>query len=605
MVSTEKKIPLGEEVKTVPELIKKRLQISPELQSLFTKEQGQWSGLSWLEFDKLVAEMALYLEGVDCHHGNRIAIIASTGLVWDICHYAILQLGAVVVGIDPHDTEINIKHILDKADISGILLDDEGHKEKISNDQSTLSFVLTVGYDKDISLDIKGDGTATANNNFGTAIQSEVRPDDPATIIFTSGTTGTPQGIPYTHGQIIQACQAILGRYDDVTSAAHLACWLPLSNLFQRMLNFCGIAVGAKIFYVSDPREIAKQLPEINPDILIGVPRFYEKIYEGITQKIDQQSWPVKKLFNFCLGLHLKLGEKQHTGTSAKSGKGIIDKLLLGKIRTLIFGNRLKYVISGSAPMPLWLLKWYDALGILVLEAYGISENIIPIACNTRTEYKFGTVGGIIAPNRVRLAEDGELQVKGPGVFKEYLSGSANDKLTADGYLRTGDEATIDKNGYVTLLGRKSDFFKTSTGKRISPLKIESDLQQIAFLEQVLVIGEGRKIPIILATVPKEQLNLTQRKPADPEIEQIKKEINVTVKGLLPAGLHLAAAILINRQFSIAGGELTANLKLRRKIVIKKYQQQVEKTYEQIAQQQLDQSQIISLEEIEGILIAL
>jgi len=606
MVNTEQKVSLTEKVKTIPDLIRKRVQISPELHGLFIKEQEQWKGLSWIGFNKLIIEMMSYLESVGCNHGNRIAIMANTGLLWDICHYAILQLGAVVVGIDPYDTANNVNHILDKTDVSGILLDDKSHKKKINNDQQAmLSFTLEVSYVRDIGLVVKDNGAITANNNPGMVGQFKVRPDDLATIIFTSGTTGIPQGIPYTHEQIIQASRAILARYDDVTASAHLACWLPLSNLFQRMLNFCGIAVGAKIFYVSDPKEIAKQLPEINPDILIGVPRFYEKIYEGITQKINQQPWLVKKLFNFSISLRLKFEEKQSTGAVSISGGKIIDKLLLEKIRTLVFGNQLKYVISGSAPMSLWLLKWYAALGIIVLEAYGISENIIPIACNTKTEHKFGSVGRIIDPNKVRLAEDGELQVKGPGVFRGYLSSSINDKLTMDGYLRTGDEATIDENGYITLLGRKNDFFKTSTGKRIIPLKIESSLQQISFFEHTLIIGEGRKVPIILATVTKEKLDLTSKKITDSEIEQVRKNINIAIKGLLPAGLQPAAAILINQQFSIANGELTANLKLRRKIVIKKYQRQIEQAYEQISQQNLDKSQIISLKDIEGVLIAL
>jgi long-chain acyl-CoA synthetase len=591
-------IPLIEQVDTLCDLMDRRVDYSGQEHCLFFKEEQQWLGVSWNEFNDLLNEMAAYLYHAGCRPGEHVGIMAGTSLLWDICHYAILKLGGVVVGLDPHDTAENVAYIIHQADICGVLVDSEMLQDKIAPHAATLSFVLRAEYSQ-LSEGLSVNGIeAPVQQNIPIPKTSG---DNPATIIFTSGTTGASKGIVYTHAQVIVACRAILGAYKEVTSGAHLPCWLPLSNLFQRMLNFAGIAVDAKLFYLSNPMEIVQQLPEINPDVIIGVPRFYEKVYEGISHNIESLPWPLKK--SFALGLELNQKEKKSPLDWVLAS--LINKVLMQQIRQRVFGQRLKFVVSGSAPMPLWLLKWYKGFGILVLEAYGISENIIPISCNTEKEYKFGSVGRVLKPNMVRIAEDGELQVKGPGVFNGYLNANNKDQKTADGYLKTGDEAFIDENGYIFLLGRKSDFFKTSTGKRVAPVSIEARLSQIAELEHVLVIGEGRKVPILFVTITADKISLTGMSKVSTEIENIRMQIKDTVEKLMPVGLQPAAVILTNDHFSIETGELTPNLKLRRKVVIKKYESQIEQAYALIAQDKLDRSYVFPLTETEGGIVAL
>jgi long-chain acyl-CoA synthetase len=542
--------------------------------------------------------MAANIYHAGCRPGDRIGIMAKTSLLWDICHYAILKIGGVVVGLDPHDTAENVAYIIHQADICGVLVDSEMLQEKVAPHAATLSFVLCAEYSQAFGgLSVKGIEAPVQQN----IPIPKTSGDNPATIIFTSGTTRASKGIVYTHAQVIAACRAILGAYKEVTSGAHLPCWLPLSNLFQRMLNFAGIAVDAKLFYVSNPMEIVQQLPQIKPDVLIGVPRFYEKVYEGISHKIESLPWPLKK--SFALGLELNQKEKKSPLDWVLAS--LINKVFMQQIRQRVFGQRLKFVVSGSAPMPLWLLKWYKGFGILVLEAYGISENIIPISCNTEKEYKFGSVGRVLAPNIVRIAEDGELQAKGPGVFNGYLNANSRDQKTPDGYLKTGDEAFIDENGYIFLLGRKSDFFKTSTGKRVAPVSIEARLSQITELEHVLVVGEGRKVPILLASITAEKISLSGMSNVSTEIENIRRQIKDIVQKLMPVGLQPAAVILTNDHFSIETGELTPNLKLRRKVIIKKYEPQIEQAYALIAQYKLDRSYVFPLAETEGGIVIL
>ncbi|MBF0644298.1 AMP-binding protein [Desulfuromonas acetoxidans] len=588
---------LIDQVETVCGLLSRRVECSGAERCLFFKEERQWRGLTWDEFNDLLDKMMAYLHQAGCRPGDRIGIMAKTSLLWDLCHYAILKLGGVVVGLDPHDTAENVVHIIGQAKIRGVFVDSDALEEKMAAHDGALFFILQGEYCYADGLRISGQERSAQ----GDIPLAKVAKDSPATIIFTSGTTGTSKGIVYSHTQVIQACRAILSRYHDVASDAHLPCWLPLSNLFQRMLNFAGISVGAKLFYVANPMEIVQQLPEINPDVLIGVPRFYEKVHEGVMQTMNRQPWPVRKLFAVCLYLR-RANAVQETSSGPGSWKQkLADLLVLKRVRQRIFGTRLLYVISGSAPMPLWLLRWYQSLGVLVLEAYGISENIIPIACNSLDGYRFGTVGKVLQENTVHVAEDGEIFVKGPGVFEGYLTGDAQDKLTLDGFLKTGDEGSLDAEGFVTLQGRKSDFFKTSTGKRVSPMALEAALLQLDAFEHVLVIGEGRKVPIILATLAQE----SGKGLAEVESHVVRAKINALAKEMFPSGLRPAAAVLLPHSFTLAGGELTANLKLRRKVISEKYAQLIDDVYQRISAKDLPVEDIYILEDSQGGIVRL
>ncbi|MDY0290988.1 MAG: AMP-binding protein [Desulfuromonadaceae bacterium] len=590
-------IPLIEQVDTLCDLVAKRIACSGVERCLWYKHEQQWVGLTWSEFDLLLSNMIASLYHAGCRAGDRIGIMAKTSILWDLCHYAILKLGGVVVGLDPHDTADNIAHIIRQAQISGVVVDAAPLCARIEPHGAVLSFVLHAEYSGAGGLRIAG---AEASALEGVHLP-QISAESPATIIFTSGTTGTSKGIVYTHSQVILAGRAILSRYPEVKAGAHLPCWLPLSNLFQRMLNFAGISVGAKLFYVSNPMEIVQQLPQINPAVLIGVPRFYEKVHEGILQTIARQPWLVRKLFAHCLQVRAGLSALQHPPDMPTWKVKLADLLILRKVRARVFGTRLLFVVSGSAPMPLWLLHWYQALGVLVLEAYGISENVVPIACNTLSAYRFGTVGKVIAANSVRVAEDGELLVSGSGVFQGYIGGGGAEKFTPDGYFKTGDEGRIDSDGFVTLLGRKADFFKTSTGKRVSPVELEAALVQIDAFEHVLVVGEGRKVPIILATLAHgkgEHISAV-------ETQILREKVNTIAQKMLPVGLQPAVVVILRNSFSLADGELTSNLKLRRKAILEKYTPCIDAAYQRIAANDLSAEQVNLLEDSQGGIVRL
>ncbi len=575
------------QAQTIPDLLNARVKETPSQRDLaFINPENQWQDISWQEFAEKIRTVAGQLAKAGCRPGLKIGILGRPSLEWDTAQYALLALGGAVVGIDFHDTKEHIRHIIATAEIRGIITDDLKHLKKIDLlQQKDLTFIcqITPAGTKIIHPEERSGRTPSPDELSDQLKFPAINPESTATIIFTSGTTGEPKGIAYSHAQILAACKAITTAYSDVESSAHLACWLPLSNLFQRMMNYCAIAAGARTYYVPDPADILKYLPEIKPAVFIGVPRFYEKLYEGITKKIDQMPWVIGKAYT----LALKIGYGA-AATNSPLLRRLADGLFFKKLRCQLFGGNLHYAISGSAPMPHWLLKWYQTIGILVLEAYGISENIIPIAANTPTSYRFGTVGRILPVNQLRLAEDGEVEVKGPGVFQHYV-GCVKEKkvLTPDNYLRTGDEGFFDEEGFLVLKGRKSDFFKTSTGRRVAPTATEKRLQKLPFIDHVILLGAGRKVPIALAAGSREKFcsyfKLTQDlKPGAPGTKQLQTDIKQAVTKQLteiPTFQQPAALILLFQTFSIAGGELTANLKLKRSSITDKYQELINQAY--------------------------
>lgn len=562
---------------SIPELIRLRAYHTPDAAGLKERSTSGWQESTWKTLDHLVAQAAEQLRGYGCKPGDAIAIMAATSVFWDISQYAIMINGAVIVGIDAHDTADNIHTIITSAKISGVITDNPEQLTKLDPVcRNKLNFILTAlptSSPGEVNYQALYQSPAAPPAVTG---QPEIAANDRATIIFTSGTTGRPKGIPFTHKQILIACQSAITAYNDVTDAARLVCWLPLSNLFQRMMNYCAIAVGAQTYYVAHPQEVLDNLPEIKPAVFIAVPRFYEKLYEGIHKKIQQAPPPARRIFTLAHHLRGKALQKPANNLLAQVIIRTTDRIVFNKFRRQLFGDDLKYAISGSAPMPLWLLEWYRTCGILILEAYGISENIVPVACNTPQHYKFGTVGKALPPNRVRLAVDKEVEVSGPGVFSHYLTfGSDQKQLTKDGYLKTGDEGEIDAQGFIRLTGRKTDFFKSSTGRRIVPGPIEKLLNSCPHLDHTIVVGAGRKVPIACATLTRQAWETAD----ELFLEQLRQEIIQQLSTEIADWQKPAAILLLLEEFSINGGEITANLKLRKNFVAEKYCREIEHSY--------------------------
>ncbi len=511
--------------------------------------------------------------------------MAPSSPLWDCMQMGVLTARGVVVGLDPHDREDNLNAVARCCNLVGLVVNEPAALKRFAADvRERLRLVVCLQPTDEhgvMDLDRLLRGVDAVD-----AAWPATQPDDPATIIFTSGTTGAPKGIQYTQQQLCQAAAAILEVFPDIGADDRLACWLPLSNLFQRVINLCAIGSGAQTYYVEDPRAIMSHLGTIAPHIFIGVPRFYEKLHAGMMAKIGQApSWQQR-----LVAWALRSGEQyaaarrmgRTPGLIASARYALADRLALRRLRN-VMGSNLRFLVSGSAPMPSWLLERFHAMGLLILEAYGLSENIIPIAMNRPSAYRFGTVGRVLRGNAVRLAEDGELWVRGPGVFSGYY-GEAHEaeRFDADGYLASGDYATMDADGFITLTGRKSEIFKTSTGRRIAPAGIESLLRQIPYVEHAAVFGAGR--PFLVAVLAVTEATWQARtRSLDParQCECLRHDL-VPIFAALTDYQRPAGVVLTTRVLSIERGELTPNLKLRRSQIEGAFRESIDALYERL-----------------------
>ncbi|QSA95699.1 long-chain fatty acid--CoA ligase [Methylococcus sp. EFPC2] len=582
---------------TLPGLLEDRASETPNgVAHWGTDHQGVWRATTWAEYRSKAARLALALRRLGIERGDRVAIMAPPCPAWDVAQLAVLACGAVVVGVDPHESAEAVADILANNHICALIVKDPGMCAKW---EGCLQYEprLLLSMESAGETHTKADKLHFIQDLLSTVSAGQLdqwnlaESDDPAVIVFTSGTTGAPKGILYTHRQICLACRSITAAFHDIGEGSHLVCWLPLSNLFQRMINFSAIVRGASSFFVEDPHQVMNYLGEINPCLFIGVPRFFEKLYTAMLENVARNPRWRRAVVEWSLsfGEHCARTSREGRGLSifARLVHPLVDKLVLSRFRGIL-GNNLRYLISGSAPMPPWLLERFHGMGLLILEAYGLSENVIPISANRLDAFKFGTVGKVMDGNEVILSEDGELLVRGPGVFAGYLDDPSR-AMFSNGYLASGDYAEIDSEGYVRLTGRKSDIFKTSTGRRVAPAQIEALLLSIPYVETATVFGAGRKFLVALLCLSRAVLESRAKSfgiqvPGDADMfsgEIVRMVVRDVACAVEPLAKHQrpAGIILSGNPLTITGGELTANLKMRRKTIEGNYKSYIDGLY--------------------------
>jgi long-chain acyl-CoA synthetase len=573
---------------TVPACLLERAARSPRATAFQRRDADRWVGETWDSVLARVRNLSGHLIRLGLLPGDRIAIMMPTSIEWEICHLAALAAGCAVVGIDAHDATDNIRHILRTVTPRGLFV---ARQEQVQTLAGHLAAPLLLSV-------INGPATEAGCHSLGDLLADAAMAVDPwpraqaqdlATIIFTSGSTGQPKGVAYTHAQLCLACEAILERFDSVGEGTRFACWLPLSNLFQRIINLCGMIRGGESYFVENPVQIIERLPEIRPTLFIGVPRFFEKLHAGIEGNLARRPGWMRRAVNWArsVGQDYRRHERagRQPGVLLSISHRLADSLFLSRVRTLM-GPDLQFMVSGSAPLPVWLMESFHAIGWLVLEAYGTSENVVPIAINSPEAYRFGSVGRPLPQNEIHIADDGELLVRGPGVFTGYYERPIEESpLDAEGFLPTGDYARQDADGFLWLAGRKSEIFKTSTGRRVAPVPIEARLKQLPYVEYAVVFGRDRPFPVALLCVSPDQL---PDPPPDgaPLAASATKKIADDLPAVcadLPSHDRPAGILVTREALNIARGELTSNLKLRRAPIEAKYRAHLDALYAELS----------------------
>ncbi|MEI7967398.1 MAG: AMP-binding protein [Betaproteobacteria bacterium] len=576
------------EVLTVPDLLADRLRATPDSPAFYMQgDGGAWHAVSWRQFAYSVVRAAQALAGAGVGPGCRVGILSPNHLGWEVAQHAVLSLGACVVGLDVHYPDGILIDLVAATGVEVMIVRDLAQWRRLPPDQvATVRLVcvmdgpLPEGGIRSISLDHPpGPGPSEAPGE--ALVSGSGIPDTlPALIVFSSGTTGTPKGIAYSQRQAVLAIRQLADAFPAIDGETPVVCWLPLANLFQRMINFCAMSQGRASFIVADPREVMAVLPRANPEIVIGVPRFFERVEAGMMATLRALGSPTRQI---ALALLAFLMQPDRSANPLRmilrrAVRPIAEGVLFPRLRAA-FGTRVRFLVSGSAPLSPQTHRFFETLGLPVFEAYGVSENIVPIAMNVPGHRKAGTVGRVLGINEMRIADDGEVLVRGPGVFSGYLGPGAA-APDASGFWHTGDVGELDADGFLRLKGRKTDAFKLSTGRWVSPLEVEQRLRALPWVEHAVVVGAGRKVPVAILNCPGGFPGRTPLPGASDEAV-ITLDISKALEGL-PSHQCPGGVLLVTAPFSIEGGEITTNLKLRRKAIEAQFAPRCEVLYNRL-----------------------
>lgn len=471
--------------------------------SLVSKASGEWVSTSSQEFIAKANIVSRGLLALGVKPGDKIALISSTNRTeWNILDLALLQIGAVNVPIYPTISESDYKYIFNHAEVKYCFLSDEALFQKANSVQKevkSLKRIFSFDKIKDCAYweEVFTLGSDESLQEKVDKIKDKVKPQDLATIIYTSGTTGVPKGVMLSHNNLVSNVKdTVLGLpfLDDINDVLS---FLPVCHVFERMLHYLYIYSGITIHFAESIEKIADNVKEVQPDFMSVVPRLLEKIYDSIIAKGTELTGIKKSLFFWAVNVGLSYEPYQRNGWLYEKKLALANKLIFSKWRAALGGN-LRNMVSGSAALQPRLTKIFTAAGMQILEGYGLTETSPVISVNVYEDknFKVGTVGKTIANVEVKIGEDGEILVKGPNVMQGYYKDSAKtDEVMTGDYFHTGDKGEIDKEGFLKITGRKKEIFKTSGGKYISPTLLENEMKQSRFIEQILVIGEGQKMP--------------------------------------------------------------------------------------------------------------
>ena len=571
----------------------------PQDDMFVTKYQGEWEKTSTQEFCNLGNKISRGLLKLGIKPGDKIALITTaTRTEWAIMELGIAQIGAVSVPVYPSISSEDFDYIFNNAEVQYCFLSDKDLLDKvmkIKDNVETLKGVFsfekidgTANWREVLDL---GNNEATQNevDDLSKAINSE----DLATIIYTSGTTGKPKGVMLSHQNIVSNVLASNSRIPRVKGLDYqdikILSFLPICHIFERMLFYLYQYNGYSIYFAESIEKMGENIKEVQPHIMSVVPRLIEKVYDKIYDKGTSAGGLKSKIFLWALGVNKA---KQKIGKPSGLKEIIADKLVFSKWREGLGGNIIT-LVSGSAALAPRLNKMFQNAGVPILEGYGLTETSPVISVNSFGKIKVGTVGHSLENLEVKIQEDGEITVKGPSVFKGYFKNEEMTKevFTADGFFKTGDIGHIDEEGYLHITDRKKEMFKTSGGKYIAPQVLENQAKGSKFIEQIMVVGDGEKMPCAFiqpdynfakSWAARKNLNIGET-PAEmaksPELkERIGKEIDY-INTKLGNWEQIKRFELTPELWTIELGLLTPTLKLKRKAVKERYIKLYNKMY--------------------------
>jgi long-chain acyl-CoA synthetase len=573
---------------------------------LKVKRGDAWHDISSEEVRRAVEELSMGLRALGVEKGDRVALLSENRPEWAYADLATLCAGAADVPIYPNLMPAQVLYVLNDSQAKVALASSAAQVKKLAEVRDKAPHLRHVirfddpAHEGTLSLDevrARGREALAADQGAVKRRAAEVRPDDLATLIYTSGTTGDPKGVMLTHDNVVSNVHGALEAFGDFGPSDTALSFLPLCHIFERMGgHYLMLQQGVTIAYAESVEKVPANMAEVRPTIMLSVPRLYEKMYARINEKVAGDSALKQSIFRWALGVGRRVFqarlEHRTPGAILRAQHGLADRLVFATIRERT-GGRLRLFVSGGAPLSKEIAEFFGAVGLSILEGYGLTETSPVIAVNRPDKMKPGTVGPPLAGVEVKIAEDGEILTRGRHVMKGYYNKpeATAEVIDADRWFHTGDVGLVDPEGFLVITDRKKDIIVTSGGKNIAPQPIESLVKSNPLVAEIVMIGNKRNFPSALVVPNFDNLEKWARAHGltasareelvrDPRVVELYDRTVADLTAHLAQFERIKRIALLPREFSLEAGELTPTLKVKRRVVEQKYKDVIDRLYE-------------------------
>jgi long-chain acyl-CoA synthetase len=590
---------------TLDRMFWSRVEASAGLPAQLAKRGGRWTALDWTEVGTIVRELALGLLALGRRPRDAVGLLSSGRAEWVHADFAIFSAGGITIPIYPSYTLEQIAYLANDAEVRTLIVEGPGQLAKALEARSAIrplqQIVVIDGYEgRDPSIltweQLRQRGRDRAES-LKTALVERVaatRPHDVATIVYTSGTTGPPKGVVQTHGNHIAALRAVAAITPVAPGDVHLL-FLPLAHSFARLEAFMGVHRGLTTAFAESLDTVAENLREVRPHFIAAVPRVFEKVHARIVAGVRARPWLGRAIFAWALAVGREVSRCGQAGAPVPHGlearRGLAHRLVFAKLHDL-FGGRLRFAVSGGAPLSREVAEFFHAIGLVILEGYGLTESCPVLTWNRLDQFRFGSAGLPIPGVELRIAPDGEILARGPNIAAGYLRKpeATAETFGSDGWLRTGDIGRIDTDGFLFITDRKKDLIVTSGGVNIAPQNVETLLRADPFVSQALLYGDRRPYPVALIAVNGDALREFAGRhgllPADHArlarhpavVDRVGRIVDEANQGL-PSYARVKKFAVLPTDLSEEAGELTPTQKVKRQTVAVKYADLLERLY--------------------------
>jgi long-chain acyl-CoA synthetase len=584
-----------------------RVEKSADRPAQMLKQAGAWKTLTWREVGDTVRDVALGLIALGRQKGDAVALLSASRAEWVQADFAIFSAGCISVPVYPSYPPDLIAYVVNDSGARAIIVEDPGQLAKVLEARDKMPglehIVVISGYEatqppkmvhtwemlRRLGADAAGAHASTLAERIGTT-----RPDDLASIVYTSGTTGPPKGVMQTHGNHMAAQRNSESAAPCEEGWVHLL-FLPLAHSFARLESFLGVYRGLCTAFAENLEKVGDNLKEVRPHFICSVPRVFEKVYAKILAGVEAGPPVKRKIFNWAIGVGRQVSRHQQRGQPLPPllalKRALAHKLVFSKLHAAL-GGRLQWAISGGAPLSRDIAEFFHAAGILILEGYGLTETCPAATFNRPARFKFGSVGQPLDNVEVKIAADGEILIRGANIAKGYLKQpeATAEVFEPSGWFHSGDIGRIDEDGFVFITDRKKDLIVTAGGMNIAPQNIENLLKADPFISQAMVYGDRKPYPVALITINPDELTKFARDhgilATEPSVvvkhPKVVERVSRTVEeknSQLQSYAKIKKFSILPGDFTQDGGELTPTLKVKRKVVSNKYMTTIEELY--------------------------